>query len=97
MPHYIVLANFTDSGLRTIKAAPASGFRFEEAIKRVGGRLLDVHLTMGQHDLVVIAEAPDDEAFATALLSITKAGDMHTLTLKAFSRNEWKRIINNVI
>jgi len=96
MPKYVVLANFTESGLRNIKAAPTSGFRVEEAIERVGGRLSGVHLTMGHHDLVLIAEAPSDEAFATALLSMTKAGDMHTITLKAFSSEEWARIIDNV-
>ena len=33
MPTYLVLANYTDQGLRNIKEAPASGFRVEEAIE----------------------------------------------------------------
>ena len=96
MPTYIVLANYTDQGLRNIKEAPSGGFRVENAIEKVGGRLSSIHLTMGLYDLVFIAEAPDDEAFATALLTITKSGDMHTSTLKAFTSAEMARIMTSV-
>ena len=96
MPTYLVLANYTDQGLRNIKEAPASGFRVEEAIEMAGGSIVNIYLTMGQHDLAFIAEAPNDEAFATALLSITKSGDMHTVTLKAFSSAEMRRIVGDV-
>ena len=73
MPSYVVLANYTDQGLRNIKEAPSSGYRVEEAIEMAGGRLSAMYLTMGQYDLVFMAEAPSDEAFATALLTMTKA------------------------
>ncbi|MBI2165969.1 MAG: GYD domain-containing protein [Chloroflexi bacterium] len=96
MPHYIVLANYTEQGLRSIKEAPTSGYRAEEAIESAGGRLLSMHLTMGQYDLVIIADAPNDEAMAVALLNITRSGDMQTSTLKAFSYDEMRRIIEKV-
>lgn len=96
MSTYVVLANYTDQGLRNIKEAPSGGFRVEEAIEKVGGRLSAVYLTMGLYDLVFVAEAPNDEAFATALLTMTKAGDMHTSTLKAFTSEEMTRIMTNV-
>ena len=96
MPSYIVLGNYTEQGLRNIQEAPSGGYRVEEAVEKVGGKLSAIYLTMGQYDLVLLAEAPSDEAFATALLTITKAGDMHTSTLKVFSSEEMTRIISNV-
>jgi uncharacterized protein with GYD domain len=96
MSSYVVLANYTEQGLRNIKEAPASGYRIEELIETSGGKLSLVYLTMGLYDLVFVAEAPNDAVFATILLNITKAGDMHTTTLKAFSSEEMSQIINNV-
>ena len=73
MPSYVVLANYTEQGLRNIQEAPSSGYRVEDVVEKVGGRLTAIYLTMGQYDLVLLAEAPSDEAFATALLTMTKA------------------------
>lgn len=96
MPTYLVLGNYTDQGLRNITEAPASGYRVETAVEMIGGKVVDLYLTMGQYDVAFIAEAPSDEAFASALLSITKTGDMHTTTLKAFPAEKMNRIVGDV-
>ena len=96
MSSYVVLANYTDQGLRNIKGTPSGGYRIEEMVEMAGGKLSAVFLTMGLYDMVFIASAPNDEVFATILLNITKAGDMHTTTLKAFSPEEMARIVENV-
>ena len=96
MPHYVVLCNYTEQGLRNIKEAPSSGYGVEEIIENVGGRLTGLYLTMGQFDLIFVADAPSDEAMAVALLNITKSGDLETTTLKAFSSDEMRRIVEKV-
>ena len=96
MPMYVVLANYTEQGLRNIQESPSSGYRVEEAIESNGGKLKFMYLTLGQYDLVIVAEAPSDVEFATALLTMTRSGDMQTSTLKVFTPEEMARIISQV-
>ena len=96
MPSYVVLGSYTDQGLRNIKEAPSGGYRVEEALELVGGKVTAIYLTMGMYDIIFVADAPNDEIMAAALLTITTSGDMHTTTLKAFNAEEMARIVNNV-
>jgi len=96
MPSYIVLVNYTDQGIRDIKESPKRLAEVRQAIEKAGGRLHQAYLTMGTYDLVVIAEAPNDEIAATVILSIGRQGNVRTTTLRAFSEEEMVRIIGNI-
>ena len=48
---------------------------------------------MGAADMVVIGEAPDDEAFAKLSLAMGSAGNIRTTTLKAFSEDAYRKIV----
>ena len=48
---------------------------------------------MGQYDAVTIGEAPSDEAYATTILAIGAAGAVRTETLRAFTEDEYRKII----
>ena len=48
---------------------------------------------MGHYDAVVIAEAPSDEAFAQAMLVIGAAGAVRTETLRAFTEQEYRKLV----
>jgi uncharacterized protein with GYD domain len=41
-------------------------------------------MTMGKYDLVIVAEAPSDEAMAEIMLKIGTTGSLGTPTLRAF-------------
>ena len=43
-------------------------------IERRGGKLVEVFLTMGQYDGVLIAEFPDDVSYARAMLALRNSG-----------------------
>jgi uncharacterized protein with GYD domain len=51
---------------------------------------------MGQYDLVCIIEAPDDETYAAALLSLGAQGNVKTETLKAFNEDQYRKICASV-
>ena len=51
---------------------------------------------MGQYDYVAIAEGPGDEAAMTQLLTIGMAGNVRTTTLKAFSKEEFVKIVKGL-
>ena len=93
---YIVLANFTEQGIRNVKDSPQRADAFKEMAKKTGATVKDVFWTLGQYDAVAIVEAPDD-ASATALgLSVAKVGNIRTQTLRAFSAADMKNILGKV-
>jgi uncharacterized protein with GYD domain len=51
---------------------------------------------MGQYDQVSIVEAPDDTTLAKALLKLASQGNLQTETLRAFTEDEYKKIISEI-
>ncbi len=48
---------------------------------------------MGSYDLVSVVEAPDDESATAFSLALGAQGNVHTQTLRAFSRDEMNAIL----
>jgi uncharacterized protein with GYD domain len=96
MPTSIILMNFTDQGIRDAKGTVE---RIEQASKlweSMGGKTLGVYLTMGCYDIVAIGEGPSDEVAAAFLLKLGSAGNVKTTTLKAFTLDEAKKVLEKV-
>jgi uncharacterized protein with GYD domain len=93
MPTYIVLLNYTQQGAQKIKESPARLDAAKKAFKAMGAELKQWYLVMGRYDAVVIAEGPDDETAAKLALAIGSKGAIHTETLRAFTENEYRKII----
>ncbi len=96
MPIYVVLANWTDQGIRTVKESPQRLDATRKAIEAAGGKLLAFYLTMGKYDEVLIVEGPSDAVAATMALSSGSQGNIRTETLKAFPEAEYRQIIANI-
>ncbi len=69
MPTFIGLINWTDQGVKTYKETLDRAARTEELAETVGARVVEIYWTLGEHDIVVIFEAPDDETATAFLLS----------------------------
>ncbi|MBX5490192.1 MAG: GYD domain-containing protein [Chloroflexi bacterium] len=96
MPTYIVLSKWTDQGIRDVKGTPERLRQYEQAGQSLGVRLAAWYLTMGEYDNVAIVEAPDDETMARIALTLGSQGNVRTTTLKAFSRDEFERIVRSL-
>lgn len=96
MQTYIVLYKFTQDGISRIKQSPARLNKAKKAIKAAGGKLKAFYLTLGQYDLVAIAEWPDDHTAAKFLLAQVAEGNVASETLKAFSETEYRKIISEL-
>jgi len=48
---------------------------------------------MGQYDIVLIVEAPDDETMAKATFVLGSLGNVRTETLRAFTEHEYRKVI----
>jgi uncharacterized protein with GYD domain len=96
MPTYITLFKWTQKGIENIKDSPKRLDKVKEAIKAAGGKMQAFYLTMGQYDGVTISEAPNDEAFAKTMLALASAGAIKTETLRAFTEDEYRKLISSL-
>jgi len=96
MPIYISLLTYTHQGITTIKQSPARLDAAKEVYRMAGGELKAFYLTMGQYDAVVIAELPDDVAGAKIALTLGAKGNVRTETLRAFTEDEFRRVVTDL-
>ncbi|MET4328056.1 uncharacterized protein with GYD domain [Bradyrhizobium sp. i1.15.2] len=62
----------------------------------MSGEIKSFFLTMGDYDMVVILEAPDDAVAARFSLQLGMQGNVRTRTLKAFPEAAYREIINSL-
>jgi uncharacterized protein with GYD domain len=94
---YVVLANFTDQGIRSAKDSPKRAEAFKKMAETFGVAVKELFWTQGRFDVVAILEAPD-EASATALsLSLGALGNVRTESLRAFSAAEMTTIVGKML
>ena len=96
MATYIVLGNFTEQGIRSVKDTTQRAEAVKAATKKMGVTMTDIHWTIGRHDLVVTFDAPDDETMTAVCLAIGAQGNVRTETLRAFSSTEMGAILAKV-
>lgn len=88
MPSYVVLCNLTQQGVQNAKEIPKRREAQRQAAKDLGITLREGLMTMGQYDVVLILDAPDDEAMAKFALRVGMRGNLTTQTLRAFTEAE---------
>lgn len=93
MPKYIALIDWTEQGVQNFRETVDRYEAAQAQFEQVGVRFTDVYWTLGQHDIVAVAEAPDDETIAAALLALGSRGNVRTRTMRAFSREEMRGVI----
>jgi uncharacterized protein with GYD domain len=79
MPTFVTLAKWTDEGIRNIKDSPKRRQAFEDRITSMGGKVKDAYLVMGEYDLVVVTDVPDDETAAKMALGTAMQGNVRTI------------------
>jgi uncharacterized protein with GYD domain len=93
MATYITLAKWTQKGIESVKDSPARLEAFKKAVQATGGTLKAFYLVTGQYDMVLVLEAPSDEAVAKVALATASKGSVTTETLRAFTEDEYRKII----
>jgi uncharacterized protein with GYD domain len=97
MTRYLALINWTAQGIANFKESVE---RYEAAVQQFaehGVQFKDHYWTLGEHDMVGVVEAPDDLSLAAALLRAGSGGSIRTNTMRAFSREEMREVIDKTI
>jgi uncharacterized protein with GYD domain len=93
MSTYIMLANWTEQGAQKIKESPRRLDSAKKALADMGGEFKGFYMTMGDYDLVMIYDAPDDAVSARFTLVLGMLGTVRTRTLKAFPEAAYREIV----
>jgi uncharacterized protein with GYD domain len=97
MVTYIVLAKFTEQGIRNAKESPKRADAFKQLAKTVGVNVKEIFWTVGRYDIVTIVEASDETSAMSLNLSLGALGNVRTESLRAFSAAETTGIIGKMV
>jgi uncharacterized protein with GYD domain len=96
MPTYIVLYTFTDQGAKNVKSTLQRARDNQAESERRGFSIRGVYWTQGRYDMIVVADAPDEQAMLAALLNIAGAGNVRSETLRAFTAEEMEQVLQKL-
>jgi uncharacterized protein with GYD domain len=93
MVTYVMLLNWTDQGIRNVKDSPKRLDAVKKLAKDLGGEVKSFYMTLGAYDAVLIVDMPNNDKLASFGLKLGSLGNMRSTTLKAFSEDDYRRII----
>jgi uncharacterized protein with GYD domain len=97
MATYVLLANYTEQGLKGIKDTVKRTEAVGELAKKAGATMRESYWTLGAYDVVAVFEAPDDETMTAFSLSVARLGNVKTQTLRAFSSKDMGTILGKMV
>lgn len=97
MATFIMLASFSDQGIKSVKQSTERADAFRQMAAKAGASVKEIYWTLGSHDIVAICEAPDDETATALALSVASRGNVRSETLRAFTPDEMKKILSKMI
>src|SRR5882724_9614147 len=93
----VVLAKFTDQGIRNAKDSPKRADAFKQMAEPFGVTVKDIFWTEGRYDIVTIVEAPDESSDMSLSLSLDPLANVRTESLRAFSAAEMATIVGKML
>lgn len=96
MATFITNIKFSQQGIKDIDHTTKRAAIFKAEAKKMGVKVKDIYWTLGDHDGLLILEAPDDETATAAILHLGAIGNVHTTTCRAFTAAEMDNIVAKV-
>ena len=93
MATFVSLIRFTEKGIQNIKESPARLEAARKMFAAAGTKIKDFYLVSGRYDAIVTTEAPDEATMAKLALALGALGNVRTETLRAFTEEEYRKII----
>ena len=96
MATYIALGKWTDQGAKAIADSPRRLDLTKRHLEEMGGHFISFYVTLGEHDMVLVYDAPDDATAARFTLLLGSLGAIRTTTMRAFPEQAYREIIASV-
>ena len=96
MANYVILASFTEQGIRGIKETGKRAKGFRDLAKGMGVTIKDIFWTFGNYDVVVTMEGPNDEIVASLMMKVGALGNLKSQTLRAFPESQIDSLVSKI-
>ena len=96
MATFIINIKFTQQGIKDIDHTTKRAATFKAEAKKMGAKVKELYWILGDHDGLLILEAPDEETATAAILHLGAMGNVHTTTCRAFTAAEMERVMAKV-
>ena len=96
MPLYVALLNWTEQGVRTVKETVKRSEVASAAAEKMNCKIRTTLWTMGPYDAIAIVEAPNDQVASAFALATGMQGNVRTLTMRAYEKEEFARILGGL-
>lgn len=96
MPTYIAMLKWTAQGAKDVKQSPSRLDAARKGFQAAGVTMKQFYMVMGRHDLVMVVEAPDDATLAKAMLGAASQGSVTSETCRAFTEEEYRKILGGL-
>lgn len=93
MVTYVIQVKFSQQGIKDIAHTTKRAAIFKDEAKKIGVKVKDIYWTLGDHDGLLILEAPDDQTATAAVLHLGAMGNVHTSTCRAYTAAEMDEIV----
>jgi uncharacterized protein with GYD domain len=95
MPLYVTLGKYTSEAMKNINEVSERLQQNTRLVESKGGKVVAFYGLMGEWDILVITEFPDEKSAMSALLTIGKAGRLATHTMTAVAGEEFATLAKN--
>jgi uncharacterized protein with GYD domain len=93
MTRYVSLINWTEQGIKNFRDSTQRAEDFTKLVEGSGGTVRELLWTVGEYDIVCVADFPDEETGVATMLQVGGAGNVRSSTLRAFNADEMRGII----
>ncbi|HEV2957596.1 MAG TPA: GYD domain-containing protein [Xanthobacteraceae bacterium] len=94
--HFICSLSFTDQGIRGIKDGPNRAKASRELAAKLGIDIKQAYLTSGTDDLLLIVETANGDNVAKFALALASRGNVRTRTARAWTEQEYGKLISEL-
>jgi uncharacterized protein with GYD domain len=99
MAKYLIQGSYTAEGLRGLHKDKASGRKaaVSKMLEGIDGKVEAVYFSLGEYDVVVIADAPDAISAAAVGLTVSASGLIRTKTTPLLTVEETDKALSKKI
>ena len=84
------LINWTEQGIKNFRDTAQRADEFSKLVQGSGGRVRELLGTVGEYDIVCVADFPDDEAGVAALVRVGSAGNIAARRCAPSTLTRWQ-------
>lgn len=96
MPTYVMLLNWTEQGVRTVKDTAKRAEKFRAQAEKLKVKVRETLWTMGPYDVLALLDAPDDAAASRLAIWLGGQGNVRTLTMRCYTAAEMEKVLEGL-